>query len=143
MSTPPRSTRPLRVLCGGLIGLCLGSAQAAIYRCGNTYQDSPCPGARTVEAADARSPEQRAAALQSQRAERERADDLADERHARERQLRPATAPAGITVRQPDALDALPSDHPCSRKPGSKAASRPKCINGLPVYVAKPASPGR
>ena len=33
------------------------AARAEVYRCGSSYQDSPCPGGRTVNVDDARSPE--------------------------------------------------------------------------------------
>jgi len=146
MPTPPRSTRPIRVLCGGLLWLCLGTAQAEVYRCGSSYQDSPCPGGRTVDVDDARSPEQRAAALERHRAEQAQARELTAERHAQERGQRLAAGPAGISVRQPDGLDALPSDHPCATPPGKhpgKARARVKCLNGLPVYKAQATPPKR
>ncbi|MBQ0958140.1 hypothetical protein KAK06_04145 [Ideonella sp. 4Y11] len=146
MPTPPRSTRPLRVLCGGLLWLGLSAAQAEVYRCGSSYQDSPCAGGRTVDVDDARSPEQRAEARERLQQEQARAKALATERHAQERTRRPATAPAGIPVRQPDDLDALPSDHPCARPTGKhpgKAKARVQCLNGLPVYKAQARPPGR
>lgn len=151
MSTPPCSTRPTRVLRGRLMALCLagclsGAAQAEVYRCGSTYQDSPCPGGRTVDADDARSPQERAAALERHRAERAQANQLRAERHAQERRQPTATAPAGIAVRQPDDLDALPSDHPCATTPGrhaGQAKARIQCLNGLPVYKAKASPPAR
>ena len=95
---------------------------------------------------DTRSPEQRAAALERQRAEQAQAKELAAQRRAQERGQRPATAPAGIAVRQPDGLDALPSDHPCATPPGrhpGKAKARIQCLNGLPVYKAQASPPGR
>ena len=39
---------------------CALSAQAAVYRCGANYQDTPCAGGSTIEAEDPRSPEQQA-----------------------------------------------------------------------------------
>lgn len=154
MPTPPCSTRPIRVLFGWLFGLCLclslglylGRAQAEVYRCGNSYQDSPCPGGRAVSVDDARSAEQRSDARERQRLEQAHAKALAAERHAQERRQRPATAPAGIAVRQPDDLDALPSEHPCATTPGrrpGKAKARIQCLNGLPVYKAQSGQPGR
>lgn len=58
-----------------------------IYRCGNTYSQTPCPGAALIAADDSRSPAQKAqtdaaaaqAARQADRMERER---LAQERAA-------------------------------------------------------------
>lgn len=148
MTTPLRSTRPTRVLCGWLLwlGLGIGHAQAEVYRCGNSYQDSPCRGGQTVNVDDSRSPEQRQDARERQRQEQARADTLAADRHAQERRQRPATAPAGIAVRQPDQLDALPSEHPCAAPPGrhsGKARARIQCLNGLPVYKAQSSQPGR
>lgn len=38
--------------CAALIAVCLASAASAqtVYRCGNVYQDKPCPGATIVDA---------------------------------------------------------------------------------------------
>jgi preprotein translocase subunit SecF len=41
-------------------------AQAAIYRCGANYQDTPCAGGRTIEAEDARSAQQQQDARSAQ-----------------------------------------------------------------------------
>jgi preprotein translocase subunit SecF len=38
------------------------TAQAAVYRCGAVYQDTPCAGGSTIEAEDPRSPQQKAEA---------------------------------------------------------------------------------
>jgi len=38
------------------------SAYAAVYRCGTTYQDTPCAGGSTIQAEDPRSPQQKAEA---------------------------------------------------------------------------------
>ncbi|TFZ01138.1 hypothetical protein [Ramlibacter rhizophilus] len=66
----------------------------AIYRCGNTYADRPCPGARAVEAADERLPEQRAQSERAAQRDARLADTLERDRLRAEKRaqaLRPVT----------------------------------------------------
>ena len=54
---------------GGLVLASLISCAAAsaqtLYRCGNEYRDTPCPGGKAVDTQDPRTPEQRAQTLQA------------------------------------------------------------------------------
>lgn len=65
--------------------VCSQTAPAAVYRCGNTYVDQPCPGGAPVDAADPRSAEQQKAAQAAVKRDAAMADRLAAERRARER----------------------------------------------------------
>lgn len=112
---------------GLLAGLwVLGSASAApVYRCGNLYQDSPCPGAAAVGVADPRSPAQQAEA--QARAERDRAaaDALRQERLDRE------------------ALPAAPARKARSSRAAAPAASSPAGGAEAADTACLPAAGGR
>ena len=41
------------------------TAHAAVYRCGTSYQDTPCAGGSTIEAEDPRSPQQQSEAARA------------------------------------------------------------------------------
>jgi len=81
-----------------------------IYRCGNTYSQTPCPGASLIAAGDSRSPEQKAqtdaaaaqAARQAERMERER---MERERLAQERMARAAVPGARATSAKSDSKE--------------------------------------
>ena len=61
------------------------AAAPGIYRCGNSYSDTPCPSARQVDADDSRSDEQRRQAEKASARQARLATALANERQARER----------------------------------------------------------
>ncbi len=73
-----------------LAALLLSGAAGAqnVWRCGNTYADSPCPGGRAVPVADARSAEQVAAAAEAAARDERLAAGLAAERRQRELEAR-------------------------------------------------------
>lgn len=48
----------------------------AVYRCGNSYSQTPCPGGNVVETTDSRTPEQRKAHEASVRQEKRAGDQL-------------------------------------------------------------------
>jgi hypothetical protein len=115
-----------------------------VYRCGQAYQQAPCPAGKAVDVADARDPtvqgERSAAAVR----DRALAKDLAAERHEREKAIKPQTHAAGIPVSPagPKA-DGTASDNPCAKsgshtkkKSKSKGKKQPRCVNGSPVYLA-------
>lgn len=114
----------------------------AVFRCGDGhYSSSPCPGGVAVDAADARSAEQRRQAQEAARRDAALADRLAAERRDRERHAtparaaslgpaaKPASAPAsapkprhGPHKRKPQPDD--PRVSPPMRAPASAAAAR-------------------
>ena len=59
-----------------------------VWRCGNAYADSPCPGGRAVAVADERSAEQVAAATETAARDERLASSLAAERSRREAEAR-------------------------------------------------------
>ena len=62
---------------------CAAPAQM-IYRCGDTYSQTPCPGGRVLESSDPRTGAQRAEAKRAAAKERQLAAKLERERVARE-----------------------------------------------------------
>jgi len=62
-----------------------GSGGSPVYRCGNSYSSTPCPGGTAVDADDARSAAQRKEAEAVKQRDAALADQLAAERRARER----------------------------------------------------------
>lgn len=78
---------PLLALASALLLVMSAPARAqdnGIYRCGNSYGSTPCPGGQAVAADDARTDAQRQQARAVQRQTAQQAEVLADERRARE-----------------------------------------------------------
>lgn len=73
---------------GGLVLASLISCAAAsaqtLYRCGNEYRDTPCPGGKAVDTQDPRTPEQRAQTLQASAKEAALAEKMENTRLAAE-----------------------------------------------------------
>jgi hypothetical protein len=65
---------------------------APIYRCGQTYQQSPCPGGQLIDSADPRTAAQRAEARRTSEREKKLAARMERERLAKEKADKPATA---------------------------------------------------
>ena len=80
---------------------------AGVYRCGNAYGSTPCPGCQRIATDDARSEAQRDQARAVQRQTSRQADALADERRAREQaasgQLAVRIGPSDAERRRADA----------------------------------------
>lgn len=85
--------RPLVVVACALV-LSPALAEAApIYRCGQTYSQTPCPGGRLIDAADPRSAAQRAEARRTVERERQLAVQM-----ERDRQQQEAGAPKALAT---------------------------------------------
>lgn len=89
--TPQRS-RPVSLVVTLMALLLAGAAQAQapeaaprVYRCGDSYGTTPCPGGKPVAVDDTRSDEQRRQAQAVKTQDAQLALELAAERHARER----------------------------------------------------------
>lgn len=81
-----------------------------IYKCGNSYSQTPCPDGRTVDASDPRSPAQKAQADAATRRDARMADALEKSRLRNEAKQRVANkpaprskAPASVPVQKPGA----------------------------------------
>jgi hypothetical protein len=90
-----------------------GAAAQQVYRCGNSYSQTPCTGAVAVPTDDARTDEQRAAARQALASDKALAKDLETSRRKDE---------AMALARE----KALASSAAVHKKPEAKKAGEPK-----------------
>ena len=123
-----------------LAALCAhpAGAASAVYRCGQTYQQTPCPAGQVLNIDDSRSPGQQREAREAMAADQRVARQLAAERKAREKTLKPQTQAAGIRAPGPapaaSAAAAPDVDPLCAAHRGKKVKVR--CRNGQPLYLA-------
>ena len=139
--------RPFTVLAGLMLlagsGVQAQSSEAPVYRCGNTYASTPCPGGKPVDAADPRSAAQLKQAQVAQQRDARMADQLATERRAREKAAMGQQA-AGIGPLA--AKPAAPAASKAKKKP-SKQPKQPtqptQVIKTAPPKTEKPAKLGQ
>jgi hypothetical protein len=142
------------LLCLGVVtficntGTAVAAGSSTVWRCGQTYQNTPCaPGesGRTIEAADPRDAEQVQAARSAQQADARLASALVKEREARERErkLSPQGGPARIgPAKVPAAAQAALAPMPASPQPCKPNKTKLRCdVEGL-LYVPPPTPPG-
>ena len=100
-----------------VLALSAGAALAApIYRCGNTYSQTPCPNGKLIDSADPRSAAHRAEARRLAERERRLAVTMERDRLAREAAQKPALA-TGLDSR-------APSPPAQARKPATPKAGK-------------------
>ncbi|MDP3761079.1 MAG: hypothetical protein Q8R01_11265 [Ramlibacter sp.] len=99
------------LLCVALAGWMLPAGAQAIYRCGDSYSQKPCPGGRVVEADDARSASQKSQTEEAVRRDAKAAEALQKAR------LKEEAKPAQVL---------LPPAKPQEATPRTPAASKPK-----------------
>ena len=125
---------PFTTVAGLMLLACAGvqaqSSEAPVYRCGNTYSSTPCPGGKPVDAADPRSAAQQKEALAAQQRDARMANQLAAERRAREK------AAAGQQAAGIGPLAAKQAA-PAASKATTKTGKQPK----QPKQVTKTAAP--
>lgn len=90
------------LLAGTVLACCAVAEAETVYRCGNSYSQTPCPGGSTVDAADKRTPEQRKAHEASVKQEKRAGDSLEKTRLKEEAALRKATEQAEKAQRDAD-----------------------------------------
>jgi hypothetical protein len=115
-------------------------AQQVVYRCGQTYQQMPCPAepAKPLDLADRRTPAQQQEARAAAMADRRQARELAAERKARDKAITPQAAPMGIASPRPDEAASSAEGSPSKRrKKKSKKEDDP------PRYWPAPAAKGQ
>lgn len=93
------------------------AADKKIYRCGQTYQQVPCPAdsaasARVINASDPRTAEQRSEGKAAASADKQQAKALEDERVRREKASQPQQAPMGTSMRPADPGASAPEAEP-------------------------------
>ena len=127
------------------LGPALAWAQAAaVYRCGQSYQQAPCAQGRPVAVDDARSESQRREAQAAARDEAKLGSRLERERLARERQTRPLAA-VGIGAKASAPAASAPARTKPTKKRhkhGAPAADEREDFVALEPAQAKPAKRG-
>lgn len=101
-----------------------------VYRCGDSYSQSPCEGARTLQLDDARSPAQKAesddvARRSQQAADALEADRLRSEQQARERHRAAAGPPQAARSARRDSASKTAEGPQPRKKAHAKAKAAP------------------
>ena len=139
--------RPFTVLAGLMLlagnGVQAQASEAPVYRCGNTYASTPCPGGKPVDAADPRSTAQQKQAQVAQQRDARMADQLATERRAREKAaMGQQAAGIGPLAAKPAAPAASKAKKKTSKQP--KQPTQPtQVIKTAPPKTEKPAKLGQ
>ena len=121
MTTRPLKTMLARLSAAMLLALLAGAAPAQlIYRCGDSYSQTPCPGGRVLDSSDPRTAAQRAEAKRAAIKERQLAAKLERERLANEAVAAATPASGFDTAPKPEAAASQPA------KPKAKGKPRPK-----------------
>jgi hypothetical protein len=110
------------------ISLCTGLSAQTVYRCGNSYSQTPCPGGGTVDATDSRTPEQRKAHEASVKHEKRAGNTLEQTRLKEEAAAQRAAEKADKAQRD--------ADKAAQKTAARKSSSKEK----LPAYRV-PATP--
>jgi hypothetical protein len=111
---------------------------APIYRCGQSYSQTPCPGGKLIDAADPRSAAQRDEARRTAQRERQLADQLERDRQQQDGAT-PRSVATGIDAKAPAAAASQPAPTKNKKKKGgAKAAPR-----NVIVIVPKGTAPTR
>ena len=110
------------LLCAALAGWMLPAGAQAIYRCGDSYSQKPCPGGKVVDADDARSASQKSQTDQAVRRDAKAAEALERAR------LKDEAKPAQVLLPPPKPQDAAPKPVAASKpkKPEQFTAVAPK-----------------
>jgi len=107
-----------------------------VYRCGNLYSDAPCPGAKTIDASDTRTAQQKAQTDAAARQSTALADRMERERRALEQTQRAPSSPG-----RPQVAVATPrsSAHSVAAKPKKASAQTQKPAEPFTASVVMPA----
>ena len=123
---------PSMLLCAAVAGWLPAAGAQAIYRCGDSYSQQPCPGGKVVDADDARSAGQKAQTDQAVRRDAKAAEALEKARlkeEAHHAQLvmpppkpqEPATPAAAAKLKKPEQFTAV-----APTKPGDSVKKKKK-----------------
>jgi hypothetical protein len=131
----------MKLICIGLgLAALVGATQAApIYRCGQTYTQTPCPGGRLIDSADPRTAAQRAVAKQIAANEKKLAARMERDRRDREAGVVPAQA-AGFDSRAASA-PASDASAKTARKSKAQKQKRGKAASSADFIAVEPARP--
>jgi len=123
----------------------MGSAQAqAIYRCGQTYSQVPCPDGRIIDSSDPRTAAQRAEAKRVAIRERQLAAKLENDRRAEAAEAAASAQGAGTLTAHPQAPAPKASAAESRHKAKSKAKKhKPAADEDVVAVVPGKAKPRR
>jgi hypothetical protein len=111
-----------------------GANAAPVYRCGNTYSQTPCPDGKIVEATDVRSAAQRAEARRVAADEHRLAAQMKHDRLAEEAAIKPAGA-ASLSE-PPTAAASGGNGHLAGKKKKASAKSKSTAVKSTTDFVA-------
>lgn len=115
-----------------------------IYKCGNTYSQSPCPGAKLLSIDDSRDPQQKKLKDEVTRRDAELANDMEKARLANEAALAAQRTPP-VQSAGPSRRVKVVSTEPTlvyARKPRLNRPHKPKAFTAeVPVTADKPGKP--
>jgi hypothetical protein len=101
------------------IAACACHAWAApgnVYKCGSSYSQSPCAGAKLVDVDDARDPQQKKHKDEITARDAELARDMEKDRLAQEKALRAAEAKRPVVTAPPQVVVVQEDPHPVKAK---------------------------
>lgn len=126
--------------------LCLATsaghaATPPVYRCGNAYSETPCPAAKVLEVADARSAAQRAEADRVVSNDRRLAADMRRDRLADEALLKPtgASSLSGVAAK-PVVPAPVARTKPAKKRKSSTVARAAKMVASTPSAAPRSAA---
>jgi len=115
--------------------LCAGTAaQAQVYRCGNSYSQSPCAGGQQVDTHDPRSAAQASQAREATVRDARLAGELEKARLAREAQVKPGSAPVTPVPAVAPATEFAASKPLAQKAAANKGGKAPKAKDGKPEH---------
>ena len=118
-----KSFKHLVLTTAAALGVCHGAAAQQVYRCGNSYSQTPCAGAVAVQTDDPRTDEQRAQAKQGLASDKALAKDLEATRRKDE-----AMAMAQLKAAQPTKNKKVAALKPAEKKVDHKKADAPRKV---------------
>ena len=117
-----------------------------VYKCGNTYSQSPCPGAKLLNIDDSRDPQQKKLKDEVTRRDAELANDMEKTRLANEAALAAQRTPPAPSDGKPQRVKVVTAEPTLvyARKPRLNRPHKPKAFTAtVPDTVDKPVKPGK
>lgn len=117
-----------------------------VYKCGNTYSQSPCPGAKLLNIDDSRDPQQKKLKDEVTRRDAELANDMEKTRLAKEAALAAQRTPPAQNAGKPQRVKVVTTEPTLvyARKQRLNRPHKPKAfVAAVPDTVDKPGKPGK
>ena len=117
-----------------------------VYKCGNTYSQSPCPGAKLLNIDDSRDPQQKKLKDEVTRRDAELANDMEKTRLATEAALAAQRTPPAPSDDKPQRVKVVTAEPTLvyARKPRLNRPHKPKAFTAaVPDTADKPGKPDK